>query len=175
MDTFQVNSQSTSIIDLKSVCRYFEPYQYKHQTEAINWLQTQLSYAIFREFTQRWENEVVSPDPVLRLNNYGAAVFELQQMLNKTGANVVTDGQFGGKTQAAVMQFQRKHRLTVDGIVGNLTWAKLREIVDPRYLWQMFDAYNPNDNPQQIPALDWLQNRISSKTLTEFSRRWRKA
>jgi lysozyme family protein len=112
---------------------------------------------------------------VLRLNNYVAAVFELQQMLNKTGANVVTDGQFGGKTQAAVMQFQRKHRLTVDGIVGNLTWAKLREIVDPRYLWQMFDAYNPNDNPQQIPALDWLQNRISSKTLTEFSRRWRKA
>lgn len=175
MEGTQANLETVSVIDLKSVCRHFEPYQYKHQTIAINWLQSQLSYPIFREFTQRWDNQTVSPDPVLRLNSYGAAVYELQQMLNKTGAKLVPDGEFGAKTQAAVMQFQRNNRLTADGIVGNLTWAKLREIVAPRYLWQMFDTYNPTEKPHQIPALDWLQKQISRSTLTEFSRRWRNA
>lgn len=173
MEAIQANLQNAVVIDLKAVCRYFEPYQYKHQTVAINWLQTQLSYPIFREFTQRWDNQAVSPDPVLQLNSYGAAVFELQQMLNKTGASLVTDGQFGARTQAAVMQFQRNNRLSADGIVGNATWSKLREIVDPRYLWQMFDSYNPTEKPHQILALDWLQNRISRTRLTEFARRWR--
>lgn len=110
---------------------------------------------------------------MLRLNSYGAAVYELQQMLNKTGAKLVPDGEFGSKTQAAVMQFQRNNRLTADGIVGSLTWAKLREIVEPRYLWQMFDTYNPTEKPYQIPALDWLQKQISRSILTEFARRWR--
>lgn len=172
METLQTNSQ---LIDLKEVCRYFEPYQYKHQTLAVQWLQTQLSYPVFREFSQRWDNQVVSPDPVLRLKSYGASVFELQQMLNKTGANLVTDGKFGQKTQTAVMQFQRKNSLAVDGVVGNQTWAKLREIVEPRYLWQMFDAYNLDENPHQDSALEWLQVQIKRPTLTEFARRWRNA
>ncbi|MCU0569594.1 MAG: peptidoglycan-binding protein [Oculatellaceae cyanobacterium Prado106] len=173
MNAFSTNMQATSIIDLKAVCFYFEPYQYKHQVLAVNWLQTQLPYPIFREFTQRWEDEVISPDPVLQIKSWGAAVFELQQMLNKTGTNLVTDGEFGSKTEAAVMRFQRNNALTIDGVVGNMTWAKLREILEPRYLWQMFDSYNVEESPHQDPALSWLQKQISTTTLTEFAHRWR--
>jgi murein L,D-transpeptidase YcbB/YkuD len=175
MKTIQVNLETTVVIDLKAVCRYFQPYQYTHQTLAINWLRTQLPYPIFREFTQRWDNQPVSPDLVLRLNSYGAAVFELQQMLKKVGAKLVTDGQFGLNTQAAVITFQRNNLLTADGVVGNQTWAKLREIVEHRYLWVMFDIYTPTEKPYQTTALDWLQSRISRPTLTEFARRWRNA
>ncbi|MBW4445204.1 MAG: peptidoglycan-binding protein [Plectolyngbya sp. WJT66-NPBG17] len=174
MEANQVTLQA-SAIDLKAVCRYFEPFKYKHQSAAVNWLETQLSYPTFRAFTQRWENQAVSPDPVLQLNNTGAAVYELQQLLNKTGAKLLVDGSFGAKTQAAVIQFQRNNALTADGIVGNLTWATLRKLVDQRYLWKMFDAYNPTEKPHQTRALDWLQTQISTATLTEFARRWRTA
>ncbi|GAA3399297.1 peptidoglycan-binding domain-containing protein [Streptomyces roseoviridis] len=36
------------------------------------------------------------------------------------------DGEFGPKTERAVMAFQRDRRLAVDGIVGPRTWAALR-------------------------------------------------
>ena len=37
------------------------------------------------------------------------------------------DGDFGNKTLAAVVIFQKAHKLTPDGIVGQLTYAKLIE------------------------------------------------
>ena len=38
---------------------------------------------------------------------------------------VYPDGVFGTKTERATKEFQRKHNLTVDGIVGDKTWEKL--------------------------------------------------
>ena len=38
------------------------------------------------------------------------------------------DGEFGTKTKTAVVEFQKKHGLTPDGIVGKKTWRKLLAI-----------------------------------------------
>ncbi|MEM9246626.1 MAG: peptidoglycan-binding domain-containing protein [Cyanobacteria bacterium P01_F01_bin.153] len=41
------------------------------------------------------------------------------------GIHVIADGIFGSKTEKAVKQFQRSHRLQPDGIFGPATWACL--------------------------------------------------
>jgi eukaryotic-like serine/threonine-protein kinase len=58
----------------------------------------------------------------------GARVKEIQCILSKHGYNIGprgVDGIFGTDTQTEVRRFQSDHHLTVDGIVGDDTWAKL--------------------------------------------------
>lgn len=55
----------------------------------------------------------------------GNDVRKLQEILNTSGYNLAVDGEFGAKTQAAVRDYQTKHNLTVDGIVGVNTWGSL--------------------------------------------------
>lgn len=76
------------------------------------------------------------PRPILRRGSKGAAVVDLQRRLNAwiAGATslglrpLVTDGDFGPRTLAAVIAFQRAKRLSPDGIVGPLTWSALQSI-----------------------------------------------
>lgn len=55
----------------------------------------------------------------------GAAVMDLQRALNAAGPQLLVDGDFGPRTDAAVREFQRQHGLKVDGIAGPLTRAAL--------------------------------------------------
>ena len=55
----------------------------------------------------------------------GPEVKELQSKLNAGGAGLDVDGEFGPKTKAAVVEYQKKNGLTADGIVGEETWAVL--------------------------------------------------
>jgi peptidoglycan hydrolase-like protein with peptidoglycan-binding domain len=63
--------------------------------------------------------------PTLRLGAKGPSVSDLQRRLNAHGAHLAVDGDFGPRTQAAVLAFQRSHGLAVDGVVGPHTWAAL--------------------------------------------------
>jgi peptidoglycan hydrolase-like protein with peptidoglycan-binding domain len=66
--------------------------------------------------------------PTLRRNDQAAAnkdVRYLQQNLTKNGYPVSIDGLFGVKTEQAVINFQKKKQITVDGIVGEQTWSRL--------------------------------------------------
>ena len=56
---------------------------------------------------------------------HSGCVTELQQLLNKDGARLAVDGDFGPATLAAVKNYQSRHGLSVDGIVGPLTKASL--------------------------------------------------
>ena len=56
----------------------------------------------------------------IKLGSKGDDVKVLQQKLN-----LAVDGIFGPLTQEAVKEFQKNNGLTVDGIVGTNTWAKL--------------------------------------------------
>ena len=63
----------------------------------------------------------------LRKGSKGADVVYLQQLLNAAGCTpqIEADGIFGSATQAAVMAYQVGHGLSVDGVVGPMTWAAL--------------------------------------------------
>lgn len=70
---------------------------------------------------------------VLSIGDTGEDVRELQEWLVKLGYNVGSkgpDGDFGSKTYAAVIDFQRKNNLDDDGIVGPLTKKAIKEAVD---------------------------------------------
>ena len=66
----------------------------------------------------------------LKQGDTGSDVRELQTKLNSLGFSCGTvDGIFGVNTVTGVKQFQQKHNLAVDGIVGNLTYKKLEEVL----------------------------------------------
>ena len=62
----------------------------------------------------------------LRYGSSGSAVKTMQQALIKLGYSPgVADGKFGRGTEAAVKQFQKNNRLTVDGLAGAKTLTLL--------------------------------------------------
>lgn len=68
---------------------------------------------------------VPAQPPTLMQGSTGDDVELLQMRLNKVGQNVLVDGQFGPRTDAAVKAFQTSRNLTPDGVVGPETWAAL--------------------------------------------------
>jgi hypothetical protein len=78
-----------------------------------------------RDFIEPVEQD----EPTLRVGDTSVDgwVEYLQQLLNAWGLNVAVDGDFGQGTLAAVHSFQQAKGLLDDGVVGNETWAALRE------------------------------------------------
>jgi putative chitinase len=66
--------------------------------------------------------------PVLRRGDKGNHVVDLQNKLVGAGYRVSSDGVFGRYTEEAVRDFQKRHGLTVDGVVGVRTWALLSSV-----------------------------------------------
>ncbi len=69
--------------------------------------------------------------PVLRFGRHDPDVGDLQQRLNDEGVAdpaLVVDEKFGRLTRAAVREFQARHGLAVDGVVGLRTWGVLDEL-----------------------------------------------
>jgi len=70
----------------------------------------------------------VTDNPTLHRGAHATEWVEyLQRLLNEDAAQSILDedGQFGELTEQAVKQLQAKKQLTVDGVVGNQTWAAL--------------------------------------------------
>ena len=67
--------------------------------------------------------------PVLRQGTNAqwprATVRSLQYLLDAHGAKLAVDGAFGPLTNAAVVAFQRAHRLPANGVVNAATWKAL--------------------------------------------------
>jgi hypothetical protein len=82
-----------------------------------------------------------SNKPVLGEGDEGVYVIELQTDLNREleGCNLDADGDFGSLTDEAVRDYQRSRALTVDGIVGEQTWAAL-------------DTHKPPYTPPGLPV-----------------------
>jgi hypothetical protein len=58
----------------------------------------------------------------------GDEVLWAQEHLNGTGARLPVGGFYGARTARAVASFQRRHRLTPDGILGPSTWRALLKV-----------------------------------------------
>jgi hypothetical protein len=67
------------------------------------------------------------PEPSLKVGASGPEVGELQAALNKHGAALRVDHQFGAHTLVAVRRFQASKKLAVDGVAGAHTWAELKK------------------------------------------------
>jgi hypothetical protein len=77
---------------------------------------------------------VTTTRPTVQVGSQGDAVEELQILLNQRLGNqilfrlfvpLVTDGDFGNRTQKAVIAYQEHYALAADGVVGDRTWASL--------------------------------------------------
>ncbi len=70
------------------------------------------------------EKKEVPDMPMIKFGSEGKAVKIWQVIID-----VTPDGCFGGKTQAATKNWQQRHGLEVDGVVGPKTWtAALKEL-----------------------------------------------
>jgi peptidoglycan hydrolase-like protein with peptidoglycan-binding domain len=67
-------------------------------------------------------------EPVLRKGSTDPAVRDLQEALKALGHDPgPIDGVFGASTEAAVKAFQQAKGISVDGIVGEVTWINIDE------------------------------------------------
>ena len=85
-----------------------------------------------------WEELDFRPEetPILKLGDEGDRVKALQNELNRYGADLKPDGDFGGKTQTAVRNMQIAHGLVTDGIFGEKTALAMRGQAVPGLLSQ---------------------------------------
>jgi len=71
------------------------------------------------------------PDRLLKVRDKGADVIEAQGLLNRNGALLDPDGDFGPGTEEAVKELQADTGLPVTGIIDPATWLKLRGLAEP--------------------------------------------
>ena len=79
---------------------------------------------------------------LLRRGSTGDDVIELQSALINLGYKLgVADGIFGTKTESAVIQFQKDNGLVADGLVGPMTWGKIKTTTYEIYIIQSGDTF----------------------------------
>ncbi|WP_088889615.1 peptidoglycan-binding domain-containing protein [Leptolyngbya ohadii] len=56
--TWKALRQANQPIMLTETCRYYDPFNYPHQTAALIWLQQQIPGNVMAEFSLRWRNHI---------------------------------------------------------------------------------------------------------------------
>ena len=102
---------------------------------------------------------VPTTKPTIRKGSTGQYVVECQNDLIQLHYDLSpygADGKFGSKTEVMVKQFQTDHKLTADGIVGQMTWKALDESVDPSPSTKLYTIHIPHQNETQCNNLKVL-------------------
>lgn len=87
--------------------------------------------------------------PTLSKNSRGNDVLILQKKLFLVGYNITElDGVYGAETERAVSAFQRDNKITVTGVVTNVTWRALRKAKDKKGLILPPVKLAPNPAPK---------------------------
>ena len=82
--------------------------------------------------------------PLLRERDLLPAVGVLQKLLQRPGASIDADGDFGPRTKAAVVAFQRPRGLVPDGAVGENTWPRLAAGAPGLRVVDCVDVFDPS-------------------------------
>lgn len=94
---------------------------------------------------------------ILRLGDAGDKTQDLQNCLRKHGYILSTNGTFDEATLIAVMDFQQRYGLPVDGMVGLMTWVILAEAIPstPHFvqLTELCLSYTQLQQPKAIKPL----------------------
>lgn len=97
--------------------------------------------------------------------NTGSSVLDLQQKLNRNGYSLDEDGVFGNNTYNAVLDYQRKNNLAVDGVVGDETWGSLDKVQAAQRSTPQstYTPYDPGSDKAYQAALKKQQEAENSK------------
>jgi hypothetical protein len=113
----------------------------------------------------------------------GKKVKLIQEWLCFQGFHIMVDGIFGPATDYAVRQFQKRERLNVDGIVGDITFGRLIQPMtnalmslpkDEKSLGQMVVAYSEQhwkQHPREIGGQNkgpWVRLYMKGKEGSEW-------
>ena len=135
------------------------------------WVQEALDEGAEVTYVDALEKEGNAVDhPVLRRGDSGVAVTYLQTLLSDTGTALRADGIFGAVTEAAVKDFQALSRLTLDGIVGPLTWDALEKATG-----HDADGQGTADDQQDTVAIgksDWNAIRAAYAAISGIIRKY---
>jgi GH24 family phage-related lysozyme (muramidase) len=71
------------------------------------------------------------PDRTLKLKDQGADVAEAQDLLNRFGAIIDADGEFGDGTAFAVREFRLANKMPDTGLIDDPLWQRLRSLPVP--------------------------------------------
>lgn len=95
----------------------------------------------------------------------GDSVRDLQQKLNANGYSLNEDGVFGTNTYNAVLDYQRKNNLAVDGVVGDETWGSLgkAQAAQRSTPQSTYTPYDPGSDKAYQAALKKQQETENSK------------
>ena len=97
--------------------------------------------------------------------NTGSSVLDLQQKLNRNGYSLDEDGVFGTNTYNAVLDYQRKNNLAVDGVGGDETWGSLGKVQAAQRSTPQstYTPYDPGSDKAYQAALKKQQEAENSK------------
>lgn len=84
---------------------------------------------------------------IIQKGDKGDEVLFLQRLLQKLYPSIVPDGDFGNMTDTSVKKFQKAHKLTVDGIVGDKTFDALSAKAVPKVLGTDVYRHDATDKP----------------------------
>ncbi len=120
----RMEDQEKEIVDLK--------YEVKELAGSVAEQEPEDVTVIALDETAKMSAPVSLEPKNLDIIRVGITGRELQKALKVAGFYTgKLDGKVGPKTKAAVVDFQKSHGLTADGIVGQKTWSELKVYIAP--------------------------------------------
>ncbi|WP_455938486.1 transglycosylase SLT domain-containing protein [Gemella morbillorum] len=134
---------------LSEIYNYFMEFKEKKEQERY----TVIHYGIAKDKTVKKLLDPITNSEMLSYGKSGNNVDILQDALKLAGYSIENEaGRFGENTRKAVLEFQEKYHLEVDGIVGPATWGKLKKYIKDN----LKGTYQEGSNGDEVKRLQRL-------------------